>query len=622
MCGIAGIIGDVFNGDGSVIKRMLDNLAHRGPDAEGIYTNRKMAFGHRRLSIIDLSIKANQPFLDTSKRFVIVFNGEIYNYKELKDLINYPWQTSSDTEVILAAFIKWGYACLNYLNGMFAFAIYDAVKEELFIARDRLGVKPLYYYLNENIFLFASEIRSLLSSGYIKSEIDHQALRGYLAGIAVPTPNCMVKGIKQLNPGEYGFLKNGIFGRKFYWSVLDSYKPTLGAKALTYKETLIKTRFLMEEAVKSRMVADVKVGAFLSGGIDSSTIVAIMSKHNPNPIETFSITFNEKEFDESKYAQIIAEKYKTKHSELLLDPSILINNLDDYITDMDSPTVDGINTYIVSKLVAETGIKVALSGIGGDELFAGYPGFIRWKIFSNFKYLVDNGFAKTGISAISQLVKSRAMFKVANLCKSGEFDFSSFYSTLRANFLDSEINNLLGNNNIRKESDSWINLNDSRICTYHCFSQFSIAELTRYTLDALLKDTDQMSMRWALEVREPFFDYKLVEFLLTVPDIYKYSRKTSKVLLVEAMGEMLPKEIVYRPKKGFSFPWDKWIRNELKEFCDSSIQRLNRRGIFDQLALSNIWRSYLNGNAKINWVQIWSLIILENWLDKNKISVQ
>ena len=619
MCGIAGIIDLKKKPKVEALNRMLLHMTHRGPDAEGVYNADNVLFGHRRLSIIDLSTNANQPFFDTNNRYVIVFNGEIYNYKEVKLEIDYPWQSLSDTEVILAAYLKWGVSCLSRLNGMFAFAIYDTLKKELFVARDRIGVKPFYYSTTNDHFVFASEIRAVQESGYISNEIDQTSVVGYLSSLFVPTPNTILSDIKQLCPGEYGIYNDGVFKTERYWSIVPDFNIISKKKELSYDDTVTKTRKLLKEAVKSRMVADVNVGAFLSGGIDSSAIVAIMSEYSTRPIDTFSIVFNDKKFDEREYAQLVAKKYKTTHTELELEPKALIEHLDDYFLSMDSPTVDGINTWMVSKLVASTGIKVALSGLGGDELFAGYPGFSRWKQISDYQAFLPSVLVKTGFSLANKLSHKRAIVKLNEFINHSPLDFESFYSINRGNFLKNEIAELLAGNLEKKKYPSWIQLNDLATAKNRIYSAYSIAELTHYTLDVLLKDTDQMSMRWALEIREPFFDYKLVEHLLTVPDSFKFDKNTPKKLLVDAMGNLLPKEVVYRSKKGFSFPWDSWIRNELRAYCEESLIQLSNNDMFENNAVQNLWKRFLNNDYRVNWVQIWSLVVLQKWIENHSV---
>jgi asparagine synthase (glutamine-hydrolysing) len=616
MCGIAGIIG--FNPDKStpLIQKMVDSIAHRGPDAEGVFIENKIALGHTRLSILDLSNGANQPFVDLSDNYVIVFNGEIYNYKQVREQIDYPWKTSSDTEVILAAYIKWGPDCLQYLNGMFALAIWNKQTEELFIARDRIGVKPFYYYAADGLLFFSSEIRSLLASEQIEKEIDKQSLYQYLVNMAVKTPKTMIKDVFQLCPGECAVYKNGVLSKSIYWSISKSKNNT--KTDLSYTETKEKTRLLFEESIKSRMVSDVKVGAFLSGGIDSSAVVALMSKNSPNPVETFSIVFDDKDFDESQYSRLIAEKYKTKHTEFKLDPNDLLKVLPDFVSNMDSPTVDGINTYLVSKLVSGTGIKVVLTGIGGDELFVGYKNFKRWKDFNHIKFLIKNPLSKLLIRTIQKFYNHRAISKIKDFQDIEGNGIESFYANSRSVFLKDEINKLFINKDY-KQGKNWLDLDSEYVGSYPLYSQYSIAELSNYTLDVLLKDTDQMSMAWALEVREPFFDFHLIEFLLNVPDEYKYNFKTPKHLLVDAMGDLLPGEIVNRPKKGFAFPWDKWLRSELKDYCETAILKLSGRGIFISENLMALWNRFLNNDKSITWMHIWSFVVLEKWMEENNI---
>ncbi len=291
----------------------------------------------------------------------------------------------------------------------------------------------------------------------------------------------------------------------------------------------------------------------------------------------------------------------------------------DFISHMDSPTVDGINTYMVSKLVANTGIKVVLTGIGGDELFVGYTNFKRWKDYKKNKLLFNNVFSKLLIKMIKPFVKHRAISKISDFQSRKGGDLETFYGNSRSIFLREELEKLFAEP-LQFREKNWLDLNSKDIRQFPLFSQYSIAELTNYTLDVLLKDTDQMSMAWALEVREPFFDYKLVEFLLTVPDAYKQDDKTPKKLLVDAMGELLPGEIVYRPKKGFSFPWDNWLRNELKAYCEEAINSLAERGLFKKDSMLDLWKRFLGKDKTITWMHIWSFVVLEKWMKENNFA--
>lgn len=616
MCGISGIIGIPNNHQ--MIEAMCSAMQHRGPDATGTFVENDVALGHVRLSIIDLSNGANQPFNDNDNRYVMVFNGEIYNYEHVRKQIDYNWRTHSDTEVILAAYIKWGKDCLKYLNGMFAFAIWDKVDKTLFMARDRVGIKPFYYALIDNVLIFGSEIRTLLSTNLIERKIDHLGLYEYLNRIAVKTPRTILKDIFQLLPGHYAEFKEGKFTSTAYWNLL---KPIQKVNVPeNFEIAKIKTLDLFEQSIKRRMVADVKVGAFLSGGIDSSAVVAAMARNSANPVQTFSIIFDEKEFDESEYARMIAEKYNTNHTEIKLRPEMLIEELPNFFKDMDSPTVDGINTYLVSKLVKQTGIKVVLTGLGGDELFAGYKNFSRWANYKKKQWLYENFITKSALKIVSLFYKNRAIMKILDLQSSGKVGLAEFYNNSRSIYLKKELEELLDKPK-GADDNNWIDLKSDVFKTVPTLSQYSIGEMSNYTLDILIKDTDQMSMAWALEVREPFFDYEFIEYILGVPDAFKYDKETPKHLFVKALGNYIPSEIVYRPKKGFSFPWDYWMRNELKGYCEEAINGLENRKLFKPDSLKKYWNKFLSNDKTITWSHIWAFVVLENWMKQNDITI-
>jgi asparagine synthase (glutamine-hydrolysing) len=374
MCGIAGIINQ--NGlpvDPLVLRRMTDLMYHRGPNAAGAFVEGAAALGHRRLSIIDLSAEANQPMADSSGRYRIVFNGEIYNYLEVKAGLNdYFFQTQSDTEVILAAYLKWGVACLEHFNGMFAFAIWDREEQILFLARDRVGKKPLYYYRNEHTFLFASEVRALLSTGLVPRQIRPDAVATYLKYQTVPAPDTLIENVFQLPAGHYALVHRNQFSLHSYWSLL---QPTRHFEKEDAAATRRQVKTLLQAAVGRRMVSDVPLGAFLSGGIDSSAVVALMAEQSEQPINTFSINFQERAYDESAYSDLIARRFKTRHTPFQLSAGDFLNELPAILGTLDMPSGDGPNTYIVSKLTKQAGVTVALTGLGGDELFAGYETF-------------------------------------------------------------------------------------------------------------------------------------------------------------------------------------------------------------------------------------------------------
>ncbi|MFN7116765.1 MAG: asparagine synthase (glutamine-hydrolyzing) [Saprospiraceae bacterium] len=615
MCGIAGIISYDYQTQQDVsIQQLTNQMRHRGPDAQGIFTEGIAALGHRRLSIIDLSENANQPFFDASGRYVLVFNGEMYNFREIRQqLPDYPFHTHSDTEVIVAAYANWGAACLSRFNGMFALAIWDRVEQTLFFARDRLGVKPFYYYWNGETFAFASEIRSLLAGGFIPKQINSQGLQDYLRYQALIAPQTIVQDIWQLRPGHYGYLQNKQLTFHPYWSITRPQQFSVPASA---KEAQQRVHDLFFAAVGRRMVADVPLGAFLSGGIDSSGVVAAMAAHSAEPIHTFSVTFKEQDFDESSYAELVAKKFNTRHSTLLLSPSVLLEKFPKIISAFDSPSADGINTYLISEAVKQNGITVALSGIGGDELFAGYTPFKHWYYIYKMPSwaLRSASMLKVFFSGNSHRSTAKQKWLLTNL----DGSIPDIYPIFRALFLPEQVRQLLKNREVLQDSHkAYLKSELNQIEQFPLLSQYSIAELTGYTANVLLRDTDQMSMAHALEVREPFFDYELLEYVLQIPDAYKFP-KYPKSLFVEALGSLLPTEIVHRPKKGFSFPWNEWMKKELRGFFEARLRGLETRGIFDAATLVKMREDFFSNKGTVIPAQIMALAVLEEWLRNNE----
>lgn len=617
MCGIAGIVGLKDKRTASEkINLMTESLRHRGPDANGIFVADKIALGHRRLSIIDLSETANQPFFDSTNRYSIIFNGEIYNYREVKRALpEYPFRTDSDTEVILAAYALYGAECLSMLNGMFAFAIWDNVRAELFMARDRLGVKPFYYSATDDgIFLFASEIRALLNSQLIERKLNKYGLYDYLMYQSVYSPETIVENIRQLPAGHFGIFAEGKLTSRSYWQIEENH-PELS----TIDENSVKknVRELLLKSVEQRMISDVRLGAFLSGGIDSSAVVALMSEISSKPVDTFSVTFGEKEFDESPYSNLIAKKYKTNHTKVLLTAEDFLSELPNALKAADSPSGDGINTYVVAKATKSSGITVALSGLGGDELFAGYPNFLNWlKAANGSLSKIPRVFRKTFGFAISNSKNSKHQ-RLADILSADKLNITNVYPMFRQVMSERLVGDIYQNGHFEISIRKMLKDRESEIERFPRLSQFSIAELLGYTQNVLLKDTDQFSMASALEVREPFFDYKLVEYVLQIPDRIKYP-KYPKSLLVEAIYPMLPDEIVHRPKMGFVLPFDKWMRNELREFCRERLENLAQREIFDPVGLLRKWNDFQKDSKGVLWSHLWHLVVLTEWLENNK----
>lgn len=616
MCGIAGII--AIN-DKPVKRESIDSMtcaiAHRGPDSDGFYIEEKAALGHRRLSIIDLSDAANQPFVDNSGRYVLVFNGEMYNYKDVKKLLpEYEFKTNGDTEVLIAAFAKWGPQCIHYFKGMYAFAVWDKQEQQMTLVRDRMGVKPLYYYFNDDVFLFASEIRSLLASGMIKKNVNEKALIEYFSYQSVSYPYSIIEGIHQVKAGSYLELKSNSLKKTEYWDVT----KLVDSDDLSEQDTRKKIYNLLCSSVERRLVSDVPIGAFLSGGIDSSAVVALMATVSNARPNTFNISFNEKGFDESEYARLIAKKFNTLHTEIRLDPSVFIEELENALSSMDSPSGDGINTYVVSKAIRKAGVTVALSGIGGDELFAGYPFFSQYlKLQNNKGWYKGTGLLRKASASFLSGSNSVRNHRISGILNAPSPDISNVYGIFRQILSPQLINTLTNlpgsyvsavNRELLKKNDNLFQL--------PLLSQVSAAEYLGYTQHTLLKDTDQMSMAVSLEVREPFFDHELVEYVLGVPDGYK-KPTYPKSLLVESLQGLLPQEIVHRRKQGFEFPWKHWMKKELFTFCNDRIKRMADQSFIQADHLLSYWKRFLKGDPNVRWMELWLFVILQHWLEKN-----
>jgi asparagine synthase (glutamine-hydrolysing) len=616
MCGIAGIAG--LNDRSAVeaaIHKMTDRLAHRGPDADGFFVTDTAGLGHRRLSIIDLSAAANQPLYYPTGRYAIILNGEIYNYREVKaSLPDYPYKTNGDSEVILAAYLKYGPECLSLLNGMFAFAIWDGERKEMFIARDRLGVKPLYYSRTKSgALLFASEIRAILETDLVPRQLNKAAVFEYLMYQSVYSPRTIVENIHQLPAGTYGIYKDSNLSITPYWQVENAAANVPGERSAVLREV----RDLFLRSIERRMVSDVPVGAFLSGGIDSSAVVAMMAEVSDQPVNTFSVVFDESEFDESRYSNLIAKKFKTRHTSIHLKPDDLLAELPNALTAVDSPSGDGLNTYVVSKVTKQAGITVALSGLGGDELFAGYHYFRQWLDLKHGLLPRLPGIGRRMAAGVLSATGRSKFQRMADILASDEIDLAAVYPRTRQVMSHRTAVAYKTNGYSADPLQLMLAEKAKRVEKFPLLSQFTIAELLGYTQNVLLKDVDQFSMASALEVREPFFDYQLVEYVLGIPDEFKLTSRP-KSLLVDALGDALPGEIVDRKKMGFVLPFAKWMRHELKDFCSTRIRGLAERGLVNSDMLLDRWSRFERGSGDVRWSELWHLVVLTEWLENNK----
>lgn len=623
MCGIAAIYSQKWNVQERerYLSGMLNSMKHRGPDAEGIFSHENITLGHRRLSIIDLSNAAHQPLHSHDKRYVIVFNGEIYNYKQLRielqrvsagssDTI-YHFQTQSDTEVILAAYIRWKEKCLQYLKGIFAFVIYDTLTQTFFVARDRLGVKPLYYYFSDEHFIIASEMRSILKHIPLIFNPDKDALKYYLNYQTFFENQTPVKQIKMLPSGHY------VLFSKDKKEFVQYYHPCIIEKSTEEEESLIlrNIREKVFQSVERRMVSDVPVAAFLSGGIDSSIIVACMSQLSSNPVHTFHVTFEEKAYSEKDIADAVSKRYNTAHINLLIKPKDVLEKIQDFADAVDIPTGDGLNTWIISRAVHNQNIRVALSGIGGDEWFMGYnifrliPKYLNKKIFLKLLPFIP--------TALTDMFfpphKSIRNAKFHDLIKNNVSASFQLYRQFRTLFSSAHVGEYHFELSLLSESHAFQ--------SSELFNALSVWEWEYYLKPVLLRDTDQFSMAHALEVREPFLDHELVEYSLRISQKIK-QQNTGKKLLIKAFKNDIPEDVWNRKKMGFTLPMQDWMKHELKSWCEKQIQNLEDKEVYPNASLTKLWNSFLKNDPLVSWTRLWHLIILNHWLDKNKITIE
>lgn len=609
MCGIAGVFG-VCSGRDQVLSRMLQAMEHRGPDAEGSYYDNNLALGHRRLSIIDLSASANQPFISNDGNVVLVFNGEIYNYRKLKNqLIDYPYRTNSDTEVIIAAYQKWGNKSFAKLDGMFSFFLFDKNVNRVYGVRDRLGIKPLYYAPSKDgkSILFASELRALLNSSIVTRKLSENALSQYLVFQHRFGNHTLLEEVAEVPPGNWFVLNpDQIEAPRFvpFWELAQN----MIEPPATIEDAKELIRQKLFAAVEKRLVADVPFGAFLSGGMDSSALVGIMAQLSEGSVHTFHVSFAEEAYSEAKYANTIAKKWNTNHSELRLSPADLLNEIPDAIAAYDYPGVDGINSWVVSKMTKKAGITMALSGSGGDELFGGYP------VFKHIKAWQDKSALRKIVSPISLLsgLLPEEKWREATFLKALGKDASSVFHLFRSRLNPSLAKQLM--HGFNKDCSLELSGKPQDRSIYNWVSE---QEVNTYLRSVLLRDTDQMSMAHALEVRVPFLDHELVEIMLSLPDAFKIG-KSNKNLMRLALGpEILPDEIVFRKKMGFVFPWKEWLLADLSVLAQESIFKLGNNRLFNEAELKFLWADFKAG--KVSYTAILSLVTLSSWMQRNGI---
>jgi len=623
MCGING----VYNY--SDLSSALENVElmnkvsiHRGPDFSAVYNDDIVVFGHNRLSIIDLKKEANQPFLSFDKNLALVFNGEIYNFKELKEELkdNYQFLTNSDTEVLLAAYLKWGEKFVSKLNGMFAFAIWDKSKDQFILGRDRFGIKPLYFIEHNQAIYFSSSIKSLLENKQISFSIDKKDVDDYLQYGTVHSPETIVSPIKMLPKASLLIVSDDDWKIDQYFNIIASSNNQ--TSSLNYEDIKCNIKNLVCTSVKKRLISDVPFGVFLSGGIDSSILVAAAAQESVNPINTFSVVFEEEAFNESKYSRLVAKKYKTNHSEIKLTAKDLLNELESSLNLMDHPSIDGLNTYVICKAAKQQGLTMAISGLGADELFAGYPVFKQSLSLESKKWLYSFPpiLRKIFSSLLTSFKPSIQNQKIGGILNQKLFELPYYYPFFRQIFNENQIDKLINCRTNGTYPNEWgINHLEPGTSGYGLpfLSKISVLELETYLQNVLLRDVDQMSMANSMEIRVPFLDHELVSYVLSLEDDFKLSNYPKK-LLVDSFEDWLPKEIIYRKKMGFVLPWESWMKKELKEFSYEGLMGLSNLEFFNMKEVERLWASFLTSDKLVPWYKIWSLVILGKWMSNNK----
>ncbi len=625
MCGIAGIVRNapLEGADRALLQKMCDVITHRGPDDEGFHFTKHAGIGIRRLSIIDLQT-GHQPVLNEDGNIAVVLNGEIYNYLELRrDLESkgHRFVTNGDTETIVHGYEEYGEDCVRRLRGMFCFALWDDKKQRLLVARDRVGIKQLYYSNQDGQLTFGSEIKCVLQNPEVRRKIRLQSILAYLTFLYVPSPDTIYEGIAELPPAHFLVWENGQLRVQRYWRL--DYKVERGHPEAHYVDGLLAK---LDDAVKSHLVSDVPLGAFLSGGIDSGTVVALMSRHTSGGVETFTVGFegNVGFYDERKEAKLVADRYKTSHHEFLVRPDVS-EILPKILRAFDEPHADSsaIPNYYICQL-ARQHVTVALSGMGGDEMAGGYERYLG--VLLGGKYRSVPKPLRRSIAAAAGMLPDlggKGRFSAARLkrfVKSAEHDPTTAYALLLSAFNRTELARLvvgeLKNEMAHCAPEDLVQQAFRFSGTEEPVHQMLFADLTGYLPGDLLPLTDRMSMLHSLEVRVPFLDHELLEFAATIPPELKIRKATKKYILQKMAAQLLPEEILRKEKRGFSIPLTFWMRNELNDFVTQSLapDRIEEMGFFNPKTVSQMLQDHFSGRAN-HENQIWSLVIFNAWHD-------
>jgi asparagine synthase (glutamine-hydrolysing) len=629
MCGICGVATRLQAPPTEMsLRRMCDSIIHRGPDDEGLVLRDGVGLGVRRLSIIDLQ-SGHQPIANEDETIWIVFNGEIYNYPELRSelgRLGHRYRTQTDTEVVVHAYEQWGDACVERLNGMFGFAIWDGRERRLLLARDRLGIKPLYFRLEDRRLVFGSELKAILQAPDIPREIDPVALRDYLAFEYVPSPKTIFRGINKLPPGTIltWSQADGRHAARRYWDV-DLSPGEAQAKPRPLEQEAEELRRILHEVVRKELISDVPVGVFLSGGIDSSTVAAMMAEITPGNVNSFSIGFADRSFDESSHARRVAQHLGTNHRELVLDPDTLLELVPKITSSLDEPLADAsiVPTYLLCRFAREH-VKVALGGDGGDELFAGYPTLQAHRLLTAYGLLP--GFMRRGVlpALVNRLPTSMdnisADFQLKRFVNGATLGLPERHLAWLGAYSGEALGALLtpslkaaiaeaGDGNLGAEHLKAGNLRNP-------LNQVLYLDMKMFLENDILVKLDRASMLASLEARVPLLNVELVEHVARLPLALKLRGLQSKFLLKRAMAGRLPADILHRKKKGFGIPVAKWFLGPLKDVLLEAVNpdKIQREGLLDPTVVRQLLDDHFS-RRRDNRKQLWTLFVFERWRD-------
>jgi asparagine synthase (glutamine-hydrolysing) len=623
MCGIVGFVNSSGTADRAVLERMNAAIVHRGPDDDGFFIDGGAALGMRRLSIIDVA-GGQQPIHNEDRTKWIVFNGEIYNYQEIRadlEKRGHQFYTKSDTEAVVHLYDEYGVDCVQHLRGMFAFAIWDSREKSLFLARDRVGKKPLLYSHQANgDLLFGSEFQALLKHPQVSREVDLAAIDSYISFLCVPAPQTAFKSIRKLEPGHWLRWKNGEIETKRYWL------PDFSKKIkISEEEAIEETTRILRESTRLRMISEVPLGAFLSGGVDSSIVVALMAQESSQPVKTFSIGFEEQDFSELKYAKRVAEHVGAEYNEFIVRPNAL-EVLPTLVEHYGEPYADpsAIPTYYVSKETRKF-VTVALNGDGGDESFVGYERHVAMKYAELYRKLpgpLRSSLIEPSLTALpgptnfrNRFVRFQRFLKAASLPKSERYLrwLSSFDSGAKSELYTADLaNEVAGEDAVRFFAKYLSNSNGKGI-----IDATLLTDLMNYLPNDLLVKVDIASMANSLEARSPFLDHHLIEFAASLPENLKQNGFGTKTLLKKVGARLVPREVIYRPKMGFGIPLNKWLRNELQGFTRETLlsDKAKDRGLFDAKVVERLIDEQRDDLKDNSW-KLWTLLMLELWFQR------